>query len=151
MALRTIRINGDEILRKKCREVDEITERELTLLDDMLETMYAADGVGLAAPQVGVLKRIVVIDVGEGPMKLVNPVIVETEGDVVDYEGCLSVPGEQGNVNRPEKVKVTALNEKGEKVEMTGSGLLARAFCHEIDHLDGILFIDKVLPEEEEE
>lgn len=151
MALRTIRINGDEILRKKCRAVDKITERELTLLDDMLETMYAADGVGLAAPQVGVLKRIVVIDVGEGPMKLVNPVIVEAEGDVVDYEGCLSVPGEQGNVNRPEKVKVTALNEKGEKIEITGSGLLARAFCHEIDHLDGILFIDKVLPEEEEE
>jgi peptide deformylase len=151
MALRTIRINGDEILRKKCREVDAITERELTLLDDMLETMYAADGVGLAAPQVGILKRLVVIDVGEGPMKLVNPVIVEAEGDVVDYEGCLSVPGEQGNVNRPETVKVNALNEKGEKIEITGSGLLARAFCHEIDHLDGILFIDKVLPEEDEE
>ncbi len=151
MALRTIRINGDEILRKKCREVVEIKERELTLLDDMLETMYAADGVGLAAPQVGILKRLVVIDVGEGPMKLVNPEIIEAVGDVVDYEGCLSVPGEQGSVNRPEKVKVTALNEKGEKIEIAGSGLLARALCHEIDHLNGILFIDKVLPEEEEE
>jgi peptide deformylase len=151
MALRTIRINGDEILRKKCREVGEINERELTLLDDMLETMYAADGVGLAAPQVGILKRLVVIDVGEGPMKLVNPEIIEAVGDVVDYEGCLSVPGEQGSVNRPEKVKVTALNEKGEKIEIAGSGLLARALCHEIDHLNGILFIDKVLPEEEEE
>lgn len=151
MALRTIRINGDEILRKKCREVVEIKERELTLLDDMLDTMYAADGVGLAAPQVGILKRLVVIDVGEGPMKLVNPEIIEAVGDVVDYEGCLSVPGEQGSVNRPEKVKVTALNEKGEKIEIAGSGLLARALCHEIDHLNGILFIDKVLPEEEEE
>ncbi|MBP1743918.1 MAG: peptide deformylase [Firmicutes bacterium] len=151
MALRTIRINGDEILRKKCRIVDEIKERELVLLDDMLETMYAAEGVGLAAPQVGILKRLVVIDIGEGPIKLVNPEIVEATGDVVDYEGCLSVPGEQGNVNRPETVKVTALNEKGEKIEITGSGLMARALCHEIDHLDGVLFIDKVIPEEEEE
>jgi peptide deformylase len=151
MALRTIRINGDEILRKKCRAVDEIKDRELVLLDDMLETMYAAEGVGLAAPQVGILKRLVVIDVGEGPVKLVNPEIVENEGDVVDYEGCLSVPGEQGNVIRPETVKVKALNEKGEKIEITGSGLLARALCHEIDHLDGVLFIDKVIPEEEEE
>jgi peptide deformylase len=151
MALRTIRVNGDEILRKKCRAVDEIKERELVILNDMLETMYAAEGVGLAAPQVGILKRLVVIDVGEGPMKLVNPEIVENEGDVVDYEGCLSVPGEQGNVIRPETVKVKALNEKGEKIEITGSGLLARALCHEIDHLDGVLFIDKVIPEEEEE
>ena len=151
MALRTIRIHGDEILRKKCRKVEEIKEREITLLDDMLETMYAAEGVGLAAPQVGVLKRIVVIDIGEGPIKLVNPEIVETTGDVVDYEGCLSIPGEQGNVNRPETVKVTALNEKGEMIEITGSELLARALCHEIDHLDGVLFIDKIIPEEEEE
>lgn len=151
MALRTIRINGDEILRKKCRIVEEIKDRELVLLDDMLETMYAAEGVGLAAPQVGILKRLVVIDIGEGPMKLVNPEIVENEGDVVDYEGCLSVPGEQGNVIRPETVKVKALNEKGENIEITGSGLLARALCHEIDHLDGVLFIDKVIPEEEEE
>ena len=151
MALRTIRVNGDEILRKKCRAVDDIKERELVILNDMLETMYAAEGVGLAAPQVGILKRLVVIDVGEGPVKLVNPEIVENEGDVVDYEGCLSVPGEQGNVIRPETVKVIALNEKGEKIEITGSGLLARALCHEIDHLDGVLFIDKVIPEEEEE
>ena len=151
MALRTIRINGDEILRKKCRAVDEIKDRELVLLDDMLETMYAAEGVGLAAPQVGILKRLVVIDVGEGPMKLVNPEIVENDGEVVDYEGCLSVPGEQGNVIRPETVKVKALNEKGENIEITGSGLLARALCHEIDHLNGVLFIDKVIPEEEDE
>jgi peptide deformylase len=151
MALRTIRINGDEILRKKCRAVDEIKDRELVLLDDMLETMYAADGVGLAAPQVGILKRLVVIDVGEGPMKLVNPEIVENDGEVVDYEGCLSVPGEQGNVIRPETVKVKALNEKGENIEIIGSGLLARALCHEIDHLNGVLFIDKVIPEEEDE
>ncbi len=151
MALRTIRINGDEILRKKCRAVDEIKDRELVLLDDMLETMYAADGVGLAAPQVGILKRLVVIDVGEGPMKLVNPEIVENDGEVVDYEGCLSVPGEQGNVIRPETVKVKALNEKGENIEINGSGLLARALCHEIDHLNGVLFIDKVIPEEEDE
>lgn len=151
MALRTIRINGDEILRKKCRAVDEIKDRELVLLDDMLETMYAADGVGLAAPQVGILKRLVVIDIGEGPMKLVNPEIVENDGEVVDYEGCLSVPGEQGNVIRPETVKVKALNEKGENIEINGSGLLARALCHEIDHLNGVLFIDKVIPEEEDE
>lgn len=151
MALRTIRINGDEILRKKCRAVDEIKDRELVLLDDMLETMYAADGVGLAAPQVGILKRLVVIDIGEGPMKLVNPEIVENDGEVVDYEGCLSVPGEQGNVIRPETVKVKALNEKGENIEIIGSGLLARALCHEIDHLNGVLFIDKVIPEEEDE
>lgn len=149
MALRSIRKNGDELLRKKSKEVNEINKRELTLFEDMLETMYEADGIGLAAPQVGILKRLVVIDIGEGPFKLVNPEIIEAQGSCIDSEGCLSVPGEQGNVERPEKVKVTAKNEKGEAVEIIAEGLLARALCHEIDHLNGILFIDKVIPEEE--
>jgi peptide deformylase len=149
MAVRTIRKNGDELLRKKSRKVDDINERELTLLDDMLETMYYAEGIGLAAPQVGILKRIVVIDIGEGPLKLVNPEIIETLGSCIDCEGCLSVPGEQGDVERPEKVRATAKNEKGEDIEISAEGLLARALCHEIDHLDGILFIDKVIPDEE--
>jgi len=150
MALRNIRKNGDEILRKRSREVKEIRDRELSLLNDMLETMYAAEGVGLAAPQVGILKRIVVIDVGEGPVKLINPEIIEMSGSCIDYEGCLSIPGEQGRVDRPVAVKVSALNEKGEKIEITGNDFFARALCHEIDHLNGILFIDRMLPEEEE-
>lgn len=145
MALRTIRKHGDELLRKRSKEVEVINERILTLLDDMAETMYDADGVGLAAPQVGILKRIVVIDVGEGLLKLINPVIISTEGSYVDSEGCLSVPGEQGEVERPYKVKVKALNEKGEEIIVEGEELLARALCHEIDHLDGVLFIDKVI------
>jgi len=150
MALRNIRKNGDEILRKRSREVKEIRDRELSLLNDMLETMYAAEGVGLAAPQVGILKRIVVIDVGEGPVKLINPEIIEMSGSCIDYEGCLSIPGEQGRVDRPVAVKVSALNENGEKIEITGNDFFARALCHEIDHLNGILFIDRMLPEEEE-
>ena len=149
MALRNIRKNGDEILRKKTRNVDVINERVLSLLDDMLETMYKAEGVGLAAPQVGILKSLVVVDVGEGPIKLINPKIIESFGNCIDSEGCLSVPGEQGDVERPEKVTVIAQNEKGEEIKIIGEGFLARAFCHEIDHLDGILFIDKVIPEEE--
>lgn len=148
MALRTIRKYGDELLRKKSRKVDIIDERILTLLKDMEETMHAADGVGLAAPQVGILKRVVVIDIGEGILKLINPEIVETEGTETDTEGCLSVPGEQGEVERPYKVKVKAINEKGEKIMIEGEGLLARAFCHEIDHLDGILFVDKAIGSE---
>lgn len=111
--------------------------------------MYAADGVGLAAPQVGILKRIAVVDVGEGPLNLINPEIIETEGQYIDEEGCLSIPGRQGKVLRPEKVRVEALNEKGEKFTLEGEGLLARALCHEIDHLDGILFIDKLIEGEE--
>ncbi|MHC1721277.1 MAG: peptide deformylase [Clostridiaceae bacterium] len=150
MALRNIRKNGDEILRKKSKEVKEIRERELYQLDDMLETMYAAEGVGLAATQVGILKRMVVIDIGEGPVKLINPEIIEKSGSCIDFEGCLSIPGEQGRVERPETVNVSALNEKGEKIEINGNDFFARALCHEIDHLDGILFIDKMLPEEEE-
>ncbi|MCY6959469.1 peptide deformylase [Clostridium brassicae] len=150
MAIRNIRTEGDEILRKKSREVKELDDRTLVLINDMIETMYAADGVGLAAPQVGILKRVVVIDVGNGPIVLINPEIVKCEGSQIDFEGCLSVPGEQGKVERPFKVTVKALNEKGEKIEMEGEELLARAFCHEIDHLNGVLFIDKVLQESEE-
>lgn len=151
MALRNIRKLGDELLRKRSREVDGINQRILTLLDDMVETMNSADGVGLAAPQVGILKRVVVIDVGEGVIKLINPEITEAEGSQYDVEGCLSVPGEQGEVERPNKVKVKALNENGEEITIQGEGLLARALCHEIDHLDGILFVDKATKLEKEE
>ncbi|MCM0648730.1 peptide deformylase [Clostridium swellfunianum] len=149
MAIRNIRKIGDELLRKKSKPVDEINERILTLIKDMQETMYAADGVGLAAPQVGILKRVIVIDVGNGPINLINPEILETYGEYIDEEGCLSIPGEQGKVLRPEKVKVRGLNEKGEEVTVEGEGLLARAFCHEIDHLNGILFVDKLIEGEE--
>jgi peptide deformylase len=145
MAIRNIRKVGDELLRKKSKKVDEINDRILTLIKDMQETMYAADGVGLAAPQVGILKRIAVVDVGQGPINLINPEILETEGEYLDEEGCLSIPGQQGKVLRPEKVKVKALNEKGEEFILEGEGLLARALCHEIDHLDGVLFIDKLV------
>lgn len=148
MALRNIRKYGDEILRKKSRKVDEINNRILTLIADMEETMYDAQGVGLAAPQVGILKRIVVIDVGEGMLRLINPEIISQEGSQIDTEGCLSVPGEQGEVERPNKVKVKAQNEKGEEIVIEGEDLLARALCHEIDHLDGILFVDKTIKSE---
>ncbi|KYH29940.1 MULTISPECIES: peptide deformylase [Clostridium] len=150
MALRNIRLEGDEILRKKSKKVDDINSRILTLIEDMKETMYAADGVGLAAPQVGILKRIVVIDVGDGPIVLINPEIIKKEGSQVDFEGCLSIPGEQGKVERPFRVTARALNENGEEIEIVGEELLARAICHEVDHLDGVLFIDKVIKEEEE-
>ena len=143
MAVRTIRKDGDEILRKISRKVEVIDDRILTLLDDMKDTMKKAEGVGLAAPQVGVLRRIVVIDVGEGFIELINPVIVFEGGEQVDEEGCLSIPGIRGKVKRPEKVIVRAMNRKGETVEITGTELLAVAFCHEIDHLNGILFTDK--------
>lgn len=149
MAIRNIRTIGDDILRKKCRTVDEINDRILTLIKDMQETMYAADGVGLAAPQVGILKRIAVVDIGEGPVNLINPEIIETEGEYLDEEGCLSIPGEQGAVLRPEKIKVKALNEKGEEILLEAEGLFARAICHEVDHLDGVLFVDKVIESEE--
>ncbi|KOA20522.1 peptide deformylase [Clostridium homopropionicum DSM 5847] len=150
MALRNIRKEGDSILRKKSKKIEEINDRIITLIEDMKETMYAADGVGLAAPQIGILKRLVVIDVGEGPITLINPEILKAHGSQIDFEGCLSIPGEQGKVDRPLNVTVRALNEKGEEFEMEGEGLLARAFCHEIDHLNGILFIDKVMEESEE-
>ncbi|KGG81113.1 peptide deformylase [Caloranaerobacter azorensis H53214] len=145
MAIRQLRYVGDPILRKKSREVTEINDRIKILLDDMLETMYKNDGVGLAAPQVGILKRVVVIDIGEGPIKLINPEIISMEGEVIDVEGCLSVPGETGEVKRPSKVKVKYLDENGKELIIQGTGLLARALCHEIDHLNGILFIDKVI------
>ncbi len=144
MALRNIRTIGDEILRKKCKPVETIDERILTLLDDMAETMYNANGVGLAAPQIGILKRIVVIDVGDGLLELINPEIIDFEGSIKDAEGCLSVPGKCGYVVRPEKVTVAALDRNGDKIVITGEGMLAKAFCHEIDHLDGIVFVDKV-------
>lgn len=144
MATRKIREIGDEVLTKQCKEVTKMTLRTKVLIQDMLDTMYEALGVGLAAPQVGVLKRIVVIDVGEGPIILVNPEILETSGEQTGEEGCLSVPGKSGQVTRPDYVKVKALNEDMEEVELEGAGLLARAFCHEIDHLDGKMYVDLV-------
>ena len=144
MAIRQIRVQGDDVLTKVCRPVKEITPRIATLIEDMIDTMYEYDGVGLAAPQVGILKRMVVIDIGEGMIELINPVIVETSGSQTGYEACLSVPGVKGIVTRPNYVKVEALNRKGEKFTVDGTELLARAFCHEIDHLDGILYIDHV-------
>ncbi len=135
---------GDETLRKKCRPVEQITPRVLTLLDDMVETMHSADGVGLAAPQVGILKRIVVVETEPGEViELINPKIIAFSGEQTGEEGCLSVPGRSGVVTRPMHVTVRALNRKGETVDYTGSGLKARAFCHELDHLDGILYVDK--------
>ncbi|MDD3705590.1 MAG: peptide deformylase [Clostridiaceae bacterium] len=151
MAVRKIRKDGDEILRKISRKVEVIDDRILTLLDDMKDTMKKAEGVGLAAPQVGVLRRIVVIDIGEGLIELINPVIVYESGEQEDEEGCLSVPGIRGKVKRPEKVIVRAMNRKGETVEITGTDLLAVAFCHEIDHLNGILFTDKAIITEKAE
>ncbi|CAB1243589.1 peptide deformylase [Clostridium sp. MT-14] len=150
MALRNIRKYGDDILRKKSKKVDVINNRIITLLKDMEETLYEEDGIGLAAPQVGVLKRAIVVDIGEGIYKLINPEIIYSEGSYIDKEGCLSIPGVQGEVKRPNKVKVKALNEKGEEIIVEGENLLARAFCHEIDHLNGILFIDKVIKKEGE-
>lgn len=144
MATRKIREIGDEVLTKPCKEVTKITLRTKVLINDMLDTMYEALGVGLAAPQVGVLKRIVVIDVGEGPIVLINPEIIETSGEQSGEEGCLSVPGKSGMVTRPNYVKVRALNEDMEEIELEGEGLLARAFCHEIDHLDGRMYVDLV-------
>lgn len=149
MAIRNIRISTDEVLRKKCKEVKEITPNLLTLLDDMADTMYEANGVGLAAPQVGILKRAVVIDIGEGLVELINPVILETSGSQIDDEGCLSVPGKYAPVDRPNYVKVKAMDRDGHEFIIEGEELMARALCHEIDHLDGILYIDKALPVEE--
>lgn len=144
MAVRTIRKYKDEILRKKSKKVEKLDGRILTLLDDMAETMYEADGVGLAGPQVGVLRRIIVVDTGEGLLKLINPEVISYSGEQVDVEGCLSIPNIHGEVPRPENVIVRAVNEKGEKVEISAKDLQARALCHEIDHLNGVLFIDKV-------
>ena len=149
MAKRTIRIKGDDILRKKCREVTEINDKLKTLLDDMAETMYDAQGVGLAGPQVGILKRICVIDTGEGLYKMINPVILESSGSEITEEGCLSLPGESEYVERPTYVKAKYTNTDGEECIVEGRGLFARCMCHEFDHLDGILYIDKAIPEDE--
>lgn len=142
MALRNLRYEGDELLAKKSREITQINDRLLQLLDDMAETMYKEEGVGLAAPQVGILRRCVVIDVGEGLVKLINPEIVSAEGEAESMEGCLSVPDFVGLVKRPEKVTVKAQNEKGEDITVEGEGFFAKALCHEIDHLNGIIFTD---------
>ncbi len=144
MAIRNIRTVGDDVLRKECKEVKVMNERTKNLIDDMLETMYEADGVGLAAPQVGVLKRIVVIDIGDGPIILINPKVVETSGSQTGTEGCLSLPGKAGTVTRPNYAKVVALDEDMNEIEVEGTELLARALCHECDHLDGKLYIDLV-------
>ena len=143
MARLNIRKIGDPVLRQTCRPVKEINARIITLLDDMAETMRFADGVGLAAPQVGVLRRVVVIETPDsGLIELINPKIIATEGEQEGYEGCLSVPGQSGIVSRPMKVTVRALDRHGRAFEMTGTELLARAFCHELDHLDGQLYVD---------
>lgn len=144
MALRTIRVEGDPVLTKKSRPVEEMTPKISELITDMLDTMYDAMGVGLAAPQVGILKRIVVIDVGEGPIVLINPEILETSGEQTGDEGCLSVPGMAGQVTRPNYVKVKALDVNMDEQIYEGEGLLARAFCHEIDHLDGKMYTELV-------
>jgi len=145
MALRNIREMGDEVLSKECKEVKEMTPRTMELIEDMIDTMYEANGVGLAAPQVGVLKRIVVIDVtGEDLHILINPRIVECSGEQTGQEGCLSVPGKSGVVTRPNYVKAVALDEKMRPIEIEGTELLARAICHELDHLEGHLYVEKV-------
>ena len=152
MAKLQIRKVGDEALRKVCRPVDTITPRVLTLLDDMVETMRAANGVGLAAPQVGILRRIVVIEVEPDEVsELINPKIIAFSGEQDGQEGCLSVPGRWGMVKRPMHVTVRALNRKGEEFEITGHELLARCFCHELDHLDGALYIDKAYSMDEDD
>lgn len=145
MALRNIRILGDDVLTKKCKEVKIMTPRVSTLIKDMFDTMYEANGVGLAASQVGILKRIVVVDTtGEDPFVMINPVIEETSGEQIGSEGCLSVPGKIGIVKRPDYVKVSCLDENMKPVELEGTEFLARAMLHEIDHLDGHMYVDKV-------
>ena len=144
MALRTTRIQGDPVLTKKCREITEMTPKIKELIDDMLDTMYEANGVGLAGPQVGVLKRIVVIDIGEGPVVMINPVILEKSGEQTGDEGCLSLPGKAGPVTRPNYVKARAFDENMEEYEIEGTELMARAICHELDHLDGHMYTEIV-------
>lgn len=145
MALREIRVEGDAVLTKVCKEIKEVTPRIQDLIDDMIETMYEANGVGLAAPQVGILKRLVVIDVGEGPIVMINPSILAQDGEQTGDEGCLSVPGKAGCVTRPNYVKARFFDEEMNECEVEGEGLLARAICHELDHLDGHLYVEKVV------
>ena len=150
MAIRNIREVGDKVLTKVSKEIKEVDKKILVLIEDMLETMYDAGGVGLAAPQVGVLKRLVVIDVteeGNEPIILINPVILETDGEQTGDEGCLSVPGKVGTVTRPNYVKVKAFNKDMEEIIVEGTELKARALCHEIDHLDGVLYVEKAIGE----
>ena len=144
MSIRTIRVEGDEILRKKSKEIKEMTPRLSQLIDDMIDTMYESEGVGLAAPQVGILKRVVVIDVGEGPIVFINPEITAQSGSQTGYEGCLSVPGKSGIVTRPNVVTVKALDREMKEFTLTGTELMARAICHECAHLDGQLYVDLV-------
>lgn len=142
---------GDELLRQKSEPVKSVTKKLSKLINDMIDTMYSADGVGLAAPQIGVLERIIVIDAGDGPLALINPTIVEAEGELIDVEGCLSVPGTTGYVKRAAVITVVAMDEKGKQKKLEAEGFLARILQHEIDHLEGILFVDKVIEEEPEE
>lgn len=144
MAIRQLRYSDDPILRKTSREVKEVTDRMRELMDDMVETMNENDGVGLAAPQVGILRRIIVVDDGTGPMKLINPEILDESGEQIDVEGCLSVPNRMGEVKRPDKLRVKYMNEDGQENEIEAEGFLARILCHEVDHLNGILFTDKM-------
>lgn len=157
MALRNVRVMGDEILTKVCRPIKENTPKLQMLIDDMFDTMYENQGVGLAAPQVGILKRLVVIDVDDNPLVLINPEIIETSGTQTGEEGCLSLPEKSGQVTRPNYVKIKALDRNFEEFIVEGEELLARAFCHECDHLDGHMYVEKVegelhdSPQEEEE
>ena len=144
MALREIRVQGDTVLGKVCKPITEVTPKIVDLIDDMIETMYEANGVGLAAPQVGILKRLVVIDVGEGPIVMINPTIVSFDGEQTGSEGCLSVPGKAGQVTRPNHVVARFFDEEMNECEIEGTELLARAICHELDHLDGHLYVEKV-------
>lgn len=147
MAIRTIREIGDEILNKRCKEIKKVNNKLMVLIDDMLETMYNSQGVGLAAPQVGILKRLVVIDIseeGDDPIVIINPEIISTDGSQTGEEGCLSVPDKIGTVTRPNYVKIKAYDTNMEEFILEGEGLLARAICHEIDHLNGELFVDKI-------
>ena len=151
MAIRKILRSEDPVLHKKCRTVETIDDRIITLLDDMIDTLYDSGGVGLAAPQVGVLRRVVVIDIGDGLIELINPEIIKASGEQTDGEGCLSYPGKYGMVTRPNKVTVRAMNREGKNFEVSGEGLLARAFCHELDHLEGKMFMELVSSWLEEE
>ena len=145
MAIRQIRYEGDDILRKKCKRVEEVTDHIRMLLDDMLDTLHnTKDGAAIAAPQVGIVQRLVVIDMGNGVIKLINPEIIEERGIQECVEGCLSIPNKYGNTLRPKKVTIKALDENGKEITLTGRGEMAKCFCHEIDHLNGILFSDKV-------
>ncbi len=151
MAIRELRFRDDEVLHKPCKPVKEFNERLWILLDDMYETMQSRDGVGLAAPQVGILKRVVVIDIGEGKIELINPEIIKEEGSQIGSEGCLSVPKVFGKVERPNKVTIRAQDRFGKEFKITGTELLARAFCHECEHLEGKLFLDRVIEFDEVE